>query len=224
MRNRRIVPYFQHTAPPLPQTRLARKKWFAGARPVFVGTLLLDRLESPAVPRRHPHWRKRRSERRWLIAPRPESAQEIKLAGHLNGKWVGSDVDLTFREDGVRWVIDYKTSGGGSRERGRRIHRRGSAYLHATACPIRGAMACVERRARSLRALLSCSAPPESGSSRSMWTSARSPHNGAESCSRRGEGWSPLPRASCDVRSRYAPVATARPAAPLERCRGPIRE
>lgn len=49
----------------------------------------------------------------WLLARRPDAEQELKLAGYLNGRWVGADFDLTFKEDSTRWIIDYKTSGDG---------------------------------------------------------------------------------------------------------------
>lgn len=53
---------------------------------------------------------------RWLLTHRADSAQELKLAGYLNGKWVGADFDLIFADEGIRWIVDYKTAGEGATE------------------------------------------------------------------------------------------------------------
>lgn len=48
---------------------------------------------------------------RWLLAARPWSHSEYALAGYREGQWVAGIVDRCFEEDGITWVIDYKTGG-----------------------------------------------------------------------------------------------------------------
>jgi ATP-dependent exoDNAse (exonuclease V) beta subunit len=48
---------------------------------------------------------------RWLLQAHPEAASELALTGVIDGLPVHAVIDRTFvDEDGVRWVIDYKTS------------------------------------------------------------------------------------------------------------------
>ncbi|MGQ0620217.1 MAG: UvrD-helicase domain-containing protein [Panacagrimonas sp.] len=48
---------------------------------------------------------------RWLIAPRNWARSEYPLAGWRDGRWISAVIDRCFEdEDGVLWVIDYKTS------------------------------------------------------------------------------------------------------------------
>lgn len=48
---------------------------------------------------------------RWIFGPRPEAGCEIPLSGVIGGKIVHAIIDRTFVDaDGVRWIIDYKTS------------------------------------------------------------------------------------------------------------------
>ncbi len=49
---------------------------------------------------------------RWLLmarAPEAQAASELKLTGIDDGRLVNIAIDRSFVEDGVRWVIDYKT-------------------------------------------------------------------------------------------------------------------
>lgn len=46
----------------------------------------------------------------WILRPRPQSAAELALTSVDNEAMVDQVVDRTFIEDGVRWVIDYKTA------------------------------------------------------------------------------------------------------------------
>jgi ATP-dependent exoDNAse (exonuclease V) beta subunit len=48
---------------------------------------------------------------RWILASRPEAACEYALCGTVDGEIVSVRVDRTFvDEDGIRWIVDYKTS------------------------------------------------------------------------------------------------------------------
>jgi ATP-dependent helicase/nuclease subunit A len=48
---------------------------------------------------------------RWILANRPEAACEYSLCGMADGEIVSVRVDRTFvDEDGIRWIVDYKTS------------------------------------------------------------------------------------------------------------------
>jgi ATP-dependent exoDNAse (exonuclease V) beta subunit len=47
---------------------------------------------------------------RWLLAPRAWAQAEYALAGYRDGQWVSAIVDRCFEEDGVIWMIDYKTT------------------------------------------------------------------------------------------------------------------
>ena len=46
---------------------------------------------------------------RWLLRPRPGAASEYAVTGILEGALASAYFDRTFEEDGVRWIIDYKT-------------------------------------------------------------------------------------------------------------------
>jgi ATP-dependent exoDNAse (exonuclease V) beta subunit len=48
---------------------------------------------------------------RWILASRPDAACEYPLCGMVDGEIVSVRVDRTFVDaDGVRWIVDYKTS------------------------------------------------------------------------------------------------------------------
>ena len=47
---------------------------------------------------------------RWLLSPRPNAASEYGVTGIVEGVLASAYFDRTFEEDGVRWIIDYKTS------------------------------------------------------------------------------------------------------------------
>lgn len=46
----------------------------------------------------------------WLLAPHPQQAAEMPLSGEIASQIVHRVIDRTFVTQGVRWVIDYKTS------------------------------------------------------------------------------------------------------------------
>lgn len=47
---------------------------------------------------------------RWLLGPHREARCEYRLTGRLDGEWVDIAIDRTFvDEEGVRWIVDYKT-------------------------------------------------------------------------------------------------------------------
>jgi ATP-dependent exoDNAse (exonuclease V) beta subunit len=47
----------------------------------------------------------------WLLAPRSWARNEYALAGYRDGRWVSAIIDRCFQdENGVFWVIDYKTT------------------------------------------------------------------------------------------------------------------
>lgn len=47
---------------------------------------------------------------RWVLSPHQDHACELPLTGVIDGAVVHAVVDRTFIADGIRWVIDYKTS------------------------------------------------------------------------------------------------------------------
>jgi ATP-dependent helicase/nuclease subunit A len=48
---------------------------------------------------------------RWVLENHPEAASELSIAGLIDGNLCEAVIDRTFiDEDGVRWIIDYKTS------------------------------------------------------------------------------------------------------------------
>ena len=44
-----------------------------------------------------------------LLRPRPDADSEYAVTGILDGALATAYFDRTFEEDGVRWIIDYKT-------------------------------------------------------------------------------------------------------------------
>lgn len=48
---------------------------------------------------------------RWILAPRAWAVSEYALAGHRDGRWSAAVIDRAFDEDGVRWIVDFKTAG-----------------------------------------------------------------------------------------------------------------
>ena len=68
-------------------------------------------LESTAQRVRQALARIRTSRRgRWILAPHEDSHTEYAVTGVINGEVVRGLVDRTFIDDGVRWIIDFKTS------------------------------------------------------------------------------------------------------------------
>ena len=52
-----------------------------------------------------------KSERgRWLLFPHQHQSSELALSGYINGQLVHAVIDRSFVDQGVRWVIDYKTA------------------------------------------------------------------------------------------------------------------
>ena len=47
---------------------------------------------------------------KWLLFPHDEQASELALSGFKDGHVVHAVIDRTFVDQGVRWVVDYKTS------------------------------------------------------------------------------------------------------------------
>ncbi|MFO7764981.1 MAG: UvrD-helicase domain-containing protein [Pelovirga sp.] len=47
---------------------------------------------------------------RWLLFPHQHQASELALSGFIDGQIVHAIIDRTFVDQGVRWVVDYKTS------------------------------------------------------------------------------------------------------------------
>lgn len=47
---------------------------------------------------------------RWILEPHEDSHSEYAVTGVVNGEVVRGLVDRTFIDDGVRWIIDFKTS------------------------------------------------------------------------------------------------------------------
>ena len=53
---------------------------------------------------------------RWVLARHDDERSEYSLTGFVDGKLFSGTVDRTFADDGVRWIVDFKTStheGGG---------------------------------------------------------------------------------------------------------------
>ena len=46
---------------------------------------------------------------RWLLKPRPGAASEFSVTGLLDGALHSVRFDRTFEDDGIRWIIDWKT-------------------------------------------------------------------------------------------------------------------
>jgi ATP-dependent exoDNAse (exonuclease V) beta subunit len=54
---------------------------------------------------------------RWILGGHRDARCELALAGVLDGHLVHAVIDRTFiDEQGVRWIIDYKTGEGGRRD------------------------------------------------------------------------------------------------------------
>lgn len=47
---------------------------------------------------------------RWLLSAREQSWAEYKISGKRSGRWFSDIMDLVFIEEGVVWVVDYKSS------------------------------------------------------------------------------------------------------------------
>ena len=47
---------------------------------------------------------------RWLLTPHPEQETEFALTGLDGDRIVNVALDRTFVDNGVRWIVDYKTS------------------------------------------------------------------------------------------------------------------
>ena len=68
-------------------------------------------LESTAQRVRQALARIRTSRRgRWILAPHEDSHTEFAVTGVVNGEVVRGLVDRTFVDQGIRWIIDFKTS------------------------------------------------------------------------------------------------------------------
>jgi ATP-dependent helicase/nuclease subunit A len=68
-------------------------------------------LESAAQRVRQALARIRTSRRgRWILEPHEDSHNEYAVTGVINGELIRGLVDRTFIDDGVRWIIDFKTS------------------------------------------------------------------------------------------------------------------
>jgi ATP-dependent exoDNAse (exonuclease V) beta subunit len=46
---------------------------------------------------------------RWIVEPRPEAASELRLTLRNGDELEHLELDRTFVDDGVRWIVDYKT-------------------------------------------------------------------------------------------------------------------
>ena len=53
---------------------------------------------------------------RWILTAHAEQACELELSGLVAGELVHASIDRTFIVDGIRWIIDYKTSSPASGE------------------------------------------------------------------------------------------------------------
>ena len=51
---------------------------------------------------------------RWLLGPRTDAASELGVTGLVNGVLQNAYFDRTFEDEGIRWIIDYKTGQPGS--------------------------------------------------------------------------------------------------------------
>ena len=47
---------------------------------------------------------------RWLLGPRTEAASEFGVTGLIDGALANAYFDRTFKHEGVRWIIDFKTA------------------------------------------------------------------------------------------------------------------
>jgi ATP-dependent helicase/nuclease subunit A len=47
---------------------------------------------------------------RWILAPHPEAQSEFALSGEADGRLWRVQIDRTFVHEGVRWIVDFKTS------------------------------------------------------------------------------------------------------------------
>ncbi|MBI5587131.1 MAG: UvrD-helicase domain-containing protein, partial [Deltaproteobacteria bacterium] len=77
---------------------------------------------------------------RWALAAHPEGSVELPLTGVFGGEVVHAVIDRTFVEDGVRWIIDYKTGsheGGSMKEFLESEKKRYSAQLERYAAVLR---------------------------------------------------------------------------------------
>jgi ATP-dependent exoDNAse (exonuclease V) beta subunit len=54
---------------------------------------------------------------RWLLAEHEQAECELALSGMVDGQLVHAVIDRTFVDNGVRWIIDYKTSAPANQER-----------------------------------------------------------------------------------------------------------
>jgi len=50
------------------------------------------------------------SRARWILTSHEEHRSEYEITGWLDGRLVASRIDRTFVAEGVRWIVDYKTS------------------------------------------------------------------------------------------------------------------
>ncbi|MBX2823090.1 MAG: UvrD-helicase domain-containing protein, partial [Gammaproteobacteria bacterium] len=49
------------------------------------------------------------SRAQWLLGPRQEARSEYRLTGYVDDRLVNKIIDRTFVDQGVRWIVDYKT-------------------------------------------------------------------------------------------------------------------
>jgi ATP-dependent exoDNAse (exonuclease V) beta subunit len=49
----------------------------------------------------------------WILANHEHAKSEWPLSGFIDKQWESAVIDRSFVEDGIRWIIDYKTSGDG---------------------------------------------------------------------------------------------------------------
>ena len=47
---------------------------------------------------------------RWILAQHEDARSEFQLTGALNGTPAHFAIDRTFVDDGIRWIVDFKTS------------------------------------------------------------------------------------------------------------------
>ena len=47
---------------------------------------------------------------RWLLGPHEEAASEFGVTAHIEGTLANAYFDRTFEHQGMRWIIDFKTS------------------------------------------------------------------------------------------------------------------
>ncbi len=65
---------------------------------------------------------------RWLLAEHEQAECELALSGMVDGQLVHAIIDRTFVYDGVRWIIDYKTSVPANQERQTFLAEEGEHY------------------------------------------------------------------------------------------------